>query len=162
MRLHRNAPSSFYADDEVVVGAGKARVLHPIDEQDLDASQRVDPAVYYKLLSDAALLAAGSLVEDRFVTTATFNYHVTQSVASGDLHAVAQVVHARADAYTVNTVLTDGEGRVLAMGYGTYNPSTIRFDEPDAGDDAPAEDEEDAIHIYGSFLETPFGYIGLN
>ncbi|MEZ4701814.1 MAG: hypothetical protein R2834_15860 [Rhodothermales bacterium] len=160
-RLHRDASSSFYADGDVTVGTGKARVIHPIGEQDLDASRRVDPTVYHKLLSDAALLAAGSLVEEQFVTVSSFNYYVTQTLASGKLLAAAQVVAARSTMYTVNTVLTDDNGRVLAIGYGTYTPGPVALEgEPDT--DASSEDPDEEIEIFGSFLETPFGLVGLN
>ncbi|MDZ4700798.1 MAG: hotdog fold domain-containing protein [Rhodothermales bacterium] len=166
-RLHRTAPSSFYADDEVNVGAGRAQATHPVVERDLDASGRVDPTVYHKLLSDAAMLAAGSLVEGQFVTISSFNYYVTQMVGAGELQAAAQVVHARPQLFTVNAVLTDGNGRVLAVGYGTYSPGPVAMAEEEVGtpgESQPAAPEETppAFDAFATFLDTPFGQVGLN
>jgi hypothetical protein len=165
-RLHREASPRFYADDDVIVGAGKARVAHPVGDQDLDASGRVDASVYHKMLADAATLAAGSLVEDRFVAVSSFNYFATHMVETGKLLAAAQVVHARALSFTVNTVLTDESGRVLAVGYGIYSPGPVGLGEPEAG--APGEPEaespevSDLFNVYGNFLDTPFGPVSLN
>lgn len=166
-RLHRTAPSSFYADDEVIVGAGRAQAIHPVAQRDLDASGRVDPTVYHKLLSDAAMLAAGSLVEGQFVTISSFNYYVTQVVGAGELQAAAQVVHARPMLFTVNAVLTDGNGRVLAVGYGTYSPGPVAMAEEEAGENAqdsatPSGETPPEYDAFATFLETPFGPVGLN
>ena len=157
-RLYASAPSSLYEAEDLSVSAGQARIAFQTEPEDHDAAGVIDRALYFKLLADAAALAAGSLVEDRMVLSETFDLYVTRSVAEGEMTAMARVVSARGTIYTVEAVLVDEDGHKLAAGHGVFARSAIELP------DVPEErDEADPPAVaYGSVWESPFGLIHQN
>lgn len=158
-RLYAAAPSSLYEMDDLSVSAGQARIAFQTEDVDLDAAGTVDRALYFKLLSDASALAAGSLVEDRLVTGETFDLYVTRPVSGGELTALARVVSARGTVFTVEAVLVDDSGHKVAAGHGVFTRSAVKL--PDPAEPLPEEEAEPVI-AYGSVWESPFGLIHQN
>ena len=156
-RLYAEAPSSLYETQDLSVSAGQARIAFQTEPEDLDAAGIVDRALYFKLLSDAAALAAGSLVEDHHVLCETFDLYVTRSVKGGELGAIARVVSAHGTIYTVESVLVDAGGHKVAAAHGVFARSPIKLSEP-----SDVQDEAKPAVAYGSLWESPFGFIHQN
>ena len=167
-----SAPANFDFISELKVNAGTARVTFDVEEEDQDAAGVIDRALYFKVLHDAARLAANSLVEDRYVAVESFNLYVTRPVATGPLTARARVLTARGTIFTVEVVLVDEQGHRLAHGHGIFVRGTTALpdtdydfidDAPldDAEDDAPDLDVGDEIYLVPPQVvwQTPFGLV---
>lgn len=170
-RVFAAAPSSIYEADDLQVASGRARLQVHLEAEDADASGAVDRSLYYKLLCDAASLAANSLVEDRLVIPESFNLYVFEPFASGELTAAARVVSAHGSVYGVEALLVDDDGRKLAVGNGIFSRGAVDLDDPDGVDDVAfdfdaaldADDDEDFENrAYGAMYESPYGWLHLN
>lgn len=158
-RLLADAPSSLYGPEDIGVWAGQARIQFQTEDEDRDASGAVDRALYFKLLNDAAALAAGSLVDEHFVTCESFDMYVVRSVAEGELVVLAQVVTARGSLFTVEAVLTDESGRKLARAHGVFIQSTVALPSLEDADDEMSEGAGTAV---GALWDSPVGLLNLN
>ncbi len=80
------------------------------------------------------------------------------------LAAVARLVHAEHDRYTVEVHLLDAQGMAIASGTGIFSRSPVALNDvtPEATVDDPEETLEETGIAYGSVWRTPFGYIHLN
>jgi acyl-coenzyme A thioesterase PaaI-like protein len=158
-RLVSDAPSSLYGTEDIGVWAGQARIQFQTEDEDCDAAGTVDRALYFKLLNDAAALAAGSLVDEHFVTCESFDMYVMRSVAEGELVALAQVVTARDSLFTVEAVLTDENGRKLARAHGVFTRSTVSLPSLEEVDEETTGERETAV---GALWDSPVGLLNLN
>ncbi len=161
-RLYTDAPSSLYGPEDIGVWAGQARIQFQTEDEDRDATGAVDRALYFKLLSDAAALAAGSLVEDRFVTSESLDLYFIRSVNEGEIVAMAQVVSARGNLFKVEALLTDGNGRKLARAHGIFTKSTVHLPDAEEGEDSLERDSEDDMDLEGTVWDSPYGPMHLN
>lgn len=168
VKLFTEAPSSRYTPDDISITFGEARIKYDPMPDDYDATGFVDRAVYGKLMLDAATLAAGTLVEDRFVTNESFNLYAMKPFGEGKLIAIARLIHARLNRFTVEVRLIDEQGLAIASGNGTFAVTSMPAEPGDdvqpMDDDIEEEDQvEDSKSIaYGSLWRTPFGYIHQN
>ena len=81
----------------------------------------------------------------------------------GKLIAVARLIHATRNRYTVEVRLLDADGRAVASGYGSFalsNQSLGDAEDSDLPEEA-LDSDEDAV-AYGSMWRTPFGYVHQN
>ncbi len=164
VKFFTEAPSSRYTPEDISITFGEARIKYDPMLDDYDATGFVDRAVYGKVMLDAATLAAGTLIEDRFVINESFNIYAMKSFTEGKLIAVARLIHAQLNRFTVEVRLIDEEGLAIASGHGTFAVSSMKIDESQQSeDDAEEESSEDAQNIaYGSMWRTPFGFIHQN
>ncbi len=123
-RMYAGAPVNAWYRPELRVSEGRAELEIEVRSEFFHAAGAVHGSVYFKALDDAAFFAAASLVEDVFVLTAGFHLHMTRPVSAGRLVAVGEVVHRSRRLLLAEAVLTDGEGRQLARGSGSFLPST--------------------------------------
>lgn len=158
-RLFTDAPSSLYGPEDIGVWAGQARIQFETESEDRDASGSVDRSLYFKLLCDASSLAAGSLVEDQFVTSESFDLYVVRSISQGELVALAQVVSARGNLFMVEAVLTDDQGHKLARAHGVFTRSAVSLPEMEDEDAHVEAGEGTAI---GMIWDSPIGPIHMN
>ena len=160
VKVFIEAPSSKYTQEDIAITFGEARIKYEPEFDDFDATGYVDRAVYGKLMLDAATLAAGTLIEESYVENESFNLYAMKAKRSGKLIAVARLVHAQKNRYTVEVRLLDEEGHAVASGHGTFAVSKHEFQEPHPD----MLDEELASEgvAYGSLWRTPFGYIHQN
>ncbi len=145
--------------DDFVVLSGQARITFQTESEDRDAVGLIDRTLYFKLLSDASSMAAGSLVEDRFVLAETFDLYVTRSVTGGQLVALARVVSNRSGLLTVEAVLTDDQGRKVAGAHGVFSRAPIALPAVAFSDDEPSADENLGTD---SLWDSPLGPVHLN
>ncbi len=164
VKFFTEAPSNKYTAEDISITFGEARIKYNPAFDDYDATGYVDRAVYGKLMLDAASLAAGTLIEDHFVVNESFNIYAMKPFLEGKLNAVARLIHAQHNRYTVEVRLLDEKGRAVASGNGSFSLGDKPFD----GDLSAREeghdldtDETEAV-AYGSMWRTPFGYVHQN
>jgi len=124
-RLYLKAPTNLYYRPSIAVGPGRAEIRIPVRPEFLHAAGAVHGSVYFKALDDAAFFAVNSLLEDVLVLTASFTLYFTRPVAEGEIRATGTVVHQAIRVYVAEARATDGEGRLVAAGSGTFMPTRI-------------------------------------
>lgn len=160
VKVFTEAPSSKYTQEDIAITFGEARIKYVPAFDDFDATGYVDRAVYGKLMLDAATLAAGTLIEESFVVNESFNLYAMKPKREGQLIAVARLVHAQQNRYTVEVRLLDKEGHAVASGHGTFALSKHDARHADIADMGDEDTSEDVA--YGSLWRTPFGYVHQN
>ena len=124
-RMYAGAPVNAWYAPELTVSEGRAELRMAVREEFFHAAGAVHGSVYFKALDDAAFFAAASLVEDVFVLTSGFHLNLPRPISAGELVAVGEVVHRSRRLILAEAVLTDGEGRQLARGNGSFLRSEI-------------------------------------
>ncbi len=124
-RMYAGAPVNALYRPVLEIGEGRAELRMKVRREFFHAAGAVHGSVYFKALDDAAFFAAASLVEDVFVLTTGFNLHMTRPVSEGELVAVGTVVHNSRRLILAEAILTDGDGRQLARGSGSFLRSAI-------------------------------------
>lgn len=164
VKFFTEAPSSRYTPDDISITFGEARIKYDPVQEDYDATGFVDRAVYSKLMLDAATLAAGTLIEDRFVVNESLNVYAMKPFTEGKLIAVARLIHAQRNRFTVEVRLIDEQGMAIASAHGTFAISSMKIEGSQQSDEhAEEEPAEDSQNIaYGSMWRTPFGFIHQN
>ena len=128
-RTYLTAPINHYFRPRIEVGDGTAEIAIDVRPDLHHAAAAVHGAVYFKALDDAAFFAVNSVVQDVFVLTASFNLYLLRSIADGLLVARGRLVHRTRRTFVGESELTDGEGRLLARGSGSFVRSRIPLDE---------------------------------
>ncbi len=123
-RMYRSAPVNAYYRPRLTVGEAEAELRIAVRPEFFHAAGAVHGAVCFKALDDAAYFAVSSLVEDVFILTVGFQLHFVRAVSAGELVARGRVVHRSRRLYLAEAVLTDGDGRQLARGGGSFMPGT--------------------------------------
>lgn len=127
--LFQGAPISRWYGASVRVGDGRAEVRVPVRTEFFHAAGAVHGSVYFRALDDAAFFAVNSRVQDVLVLTIGFTVHFTNATRTGELIAEGRVVHEAGRLFVAKSELRDHEGRLLAMGSGTFTRSKIALDE---------------------------------
>ena len=128
-RMYMAAPANEYFKPEITVGDGTAEVRLAVRPDYFHAASAVHGSVYFKLLDDATFFAASSLVSDVFVLTASFNIYFLRPISAGTMTARGTIVSRSSRLLIGEGVLTDGDGREIARGTGTFMPSRVALDE---------------------------------
>jgi uncharacterized protein (TIGR00369 family) len=125
-----------YSSATIEIGEGIAAVELDVKDDYFHAAGATHGSVFFKLLDDAAFFAVASLVDDRFVVTASFNTYITRPVSGGRLRSEGKVVHAGKTMFVAESVIRqigdpgDGsQGKELARGSGTFMKSSIALSE---------------------------------
>lgn len=153
-----------YKPEDIAITFGEARIRYVPVSSDLDATGNVDRAIYTKLMLDAAGLAAGSLLDTHFVVNESFNTYAMKPMKEGHrIAAIARLINAQNNRYTVEVRLIDENGMAIASGVGMYAKSATimdqeAFDASDEQDDLP----ENTGIAYGAIWRSPFGFIHQN
>ncbi len=159
-----DAPSSMYKPEDIAITFGEARIRYVPVSSDLDATGNVDRAIYTKLMLDAAGLAAGSLLDTHFVVNESFNTYAMKPMKEGHrIAAIARLINAQKNRYTVEVRLIDENGMAIASGVGMYTKSATIMDQEafDASDEQDDLQENTGI-AYGAIWRSPFGFIHQN
>lgn len=124
-RMYLQAPVNEYFDPRISIGKGVAEVSIDVRRDFFHAANAVHGYLYFKLLDDATFFAASSLVRDVFVLTVSFNLHFTRPVTRGTMTSVGTVVHQSRRLLVADGLVTDGRGREVGRGTGTFMHSEI-------------------------------------
>ena len=128
-RMYHAAPTNEYFRPELRIADGSAEVRLTVRPDFFHAAGAVHGAIYFKLLDDATFFAASSLVDRFFVLTASFNLYFLRPISSGEMHARGSIVRRSTRLLIGEGVVTDGGGKEIARGSGTFMPSTVPLDE---------------------------------
>ena len=130
--LYLSAPVNAYYAPSIRVSEGRAEVAIPVRRDLHHAAHAVHGVAYFKVLDDAAVFAANSLVEDVFVLTVPFNVYFTRPVTEGEMRATGRVVHQSRRLLIAESNVVDSVGREIGRGSGAFMPSRIPLG-PDVG-----------------------------
>ena len=109
-RSYRDSPWGMSGSASLTVSRGSAEIALARVEALFDPPGSVNGLPYFKLLDDAALYAASSVVPGAGVKVTSFNVYLTRPVASGALRAVARVVGTTESLIMVQADLADSAG----------------------------------------------------
>jgi len=124
-RAYRAAPVTRWMGTSCEVGDGSATVFLEVREDFHHAASAVHGSIYFRLLDDAAFFAANSVVTDVLVLTSAFDIRFFRPMAEGELRAEGEVIHVAGRLVTARAELSDADGRLLAVGTGTFARSSI-------------------------------------
>ena len=125
-RIYQAAACNEYYRPRLTVSRGRAEVVIPVSPKFFHAAGAVHGSVYFKALDDAAYFAVNSLLPHAFVLTVSFNIYLVRPVSKGDMIARGEVVHQSTNLFLAQSELTDGRGRLLARGSGSFTKSKQR------------------------------------
>ncbi len=131
-RMYLSAPTNRYYRPEIRIGPGEARIAIPVRDEFFHAASAVHGSVYFKAMDDAAFFALNSLITDVLVLTVSFNVYFTRPIREGTLTAAGRAIHVSRKLLVGAAELTDGDGRAIGRGSGTYVRSRIELS-PDLG-----------------------------
>ena len=118
--MYLSAPCNQIYQPQITIREGEAEVTIEAGPHLHHAARAVHGSSYFKLMDDAAFFAVNSLVEDVFVLTVSFNIYLLRPVVEGTMSAAGKVVNASRNLWVGESVLSDGDGRILGRGSGTF------------------------------------------
>jgi len=136
-RMYEAAPVNERYEPTLSVRPGAARVEVTIDESMFHAAGGVHGSHIFKLLDDAAFVAATGVEDEHFVLTADFDVHLLAPVSEGQLVAEAEIAQESSSALVAEATVRDDGGTEIARGTGRFVPSEQPLDEvPGYADEA--------------------------
>ena len=124
-RLYLAAPCNEYSDCGVRVSRGEAEIVIPVQEKFKSATGAVHASLCFTAMADSAALAVNSIVEKALVVPVSFNIHLAQPVATGDLIARSHLLGTSGSHYLAESVLTDSDGVEIGKGSGEFTESDV-------------------------------------
>jgi uncharacterized protein (TIGR00369 family) len=129
IRIYEAAPINVWFKPKLLIPAkGQAEIRGDVRPDFFHAGNAVHGATYFKMLDDAAYFAVQSLVTDFFIVTTSFNIHFLRPVTSGELLARGRIVQNAKRLFVAEATLTNGNGKEVGRGSGTFVPSTTALD----------------------------------
>ena len=128
-RMYAAAPGNEYFRPKLTVSERAAVVEIQVRPDFFHAAKAIHGSVYFKMLDDAAFFAVNSIVTDVFVLTVTFNLYLTRPVSDGVIRSTGRVVSETRSLYVAEAEMTDGRGRVVGRGSGSFMRSAIALDD---------------------------------
>lgn len=114
---------------EIRIEDSSCEVWIEIHQKLLHATDALHGSVLFKLLDDSAFFAANSVVEDVLVLTANFTVYFFRPVSEGWLRAEGKLVNSTRTTFVAESVVSDGQGRGIARGSGTFMHSNFSLPE---------------------------------
>ena len=103
--MYLSAPINQFYRPRIVIS--KEQVEIDIDQRFFHAAEAVHGSVYFKLLDDAAGLAANVLEREVFAVTASFTTHMTRPVPGPLMRSVGRVVDQTRSQFLVESIVYD-------------------------------------------------------
>ena len=125
MYLSSNINTQMYESTTCEITLEKATISLTITEKYFHALGAIHGSVYFKLLDDAAFFAVNSIVEDKFVLTASFNIKFLRPISSGTITAVGNVLSKSENGFVAESALYNEAGKKIAFGTGNFVKSKI-------------------------------------
>jgi uncharacterized protein (TIGR00369 family) len=124
-RMYLAAPINEFFKPAIQIGRGTAEIRISVEDRFFHAAQAAHGSVYFKSLDDAAFFAVGSLVEDCFVLTSSFNLYLLSPVSGGVVRSVGKVVRGGGSSFLAESVLYNEQDEEIARGSGMFVKSKI-------------------------------------
>ena len=125
MYLGANINTQIFETTTCKIESEKATITIDVSERYFHALGAIHGTVYFKLLDDAAYLAASSIVKDFFMLTTSFNINIIRPVSSGKLTAIGKVRYKSASIFSAEATLYNDQGKEVAFGTGNFAKSKI-------------------------------------
>ncbi len=120
-RMYASAPiQRFYNTTYIKIAEESIEITLQVEKKYWHAAHGMHGSVYFRLLDDAAYLAAASVERDFFLLTSTFSIDFHKPVKTGKVTAVGTVQKKLKNGYTAKAVLYNEAGEELASGSGTF------------------------------------------
>ena len=124
--LYASAPvNGLFASRLELPTAGRSEISFTVDANSFHAAGAAPGTVYFKMLDDAAVYAANSLVSDRFLLTTAFNLHFTKAMRAGPARAEGRWISGKRRVFVAEARIIDSDGEECARGTGTFLRSHI-------------------------------------
>ncbi len=107
-------------DAGIRIHEGESEIVTPIDRQHLRRDGSLDNGICFKLLIDAASLAANSVVRDVLVRAESFEVRYAHMTPAGELAARGRLVGLSGGQYLTESVVVDSEGHEVCRGAGAF------------------------------------------
>ena len=123
--MYLSAPINQFYRPRIVIS--KEQVEIDIDQRIFHAAGTVHGSVYFKLLDDAAGLAANVLEREVFAVTASFTTHMTRPVSGPLMRSVGRVVDQTRSQFLVESIVYDHNQRSVGRGNGVFMRGSVRL-----------------------------------
>ena len=123
--MYLSAPINQFYRPRIVIS--KEQVEIDIDQRFFHAAEAVHGSVYFKLLDDAAGLAANVLEREVFAVTASFTTHMTRPVSGPLMRSVGRVVDQTRSQFLVESIVYDHNQRSVGRGNGVFMRGSVRL-----------------------------------
>lgn len=136
-QMYLAAPINAFYEPRITIGEGTCEISVRVRDAFFHAAGAVHGSVLFKMLDDTAFFAANSVDEEHFVLTDGFSTWFLRPVAAGVMVAKGRLAHEGRSRILAESVVTDGEGRELARGAGSFARGRIPLS-PETGYHRPA------------------------
>ena len=99
---------------------GKCEIQIEILKKFHHSANSLHGSVYFKMLDDAAFLAANSYVEDIFLVTTSFTTYLTRPVSNGKIKSYGKVVNMNNTQFITESVLFNEQKKEIGRGSGIF------------------------------------------
>jgi len=123
--MYLSAPINQFYRPRIVIS--KEQVEIDIDQRFFHPAGAVHGSVYFKLLDDAAGLAANVLEREVFAVTASFTTHMTRPVSGPLMRSVGRVVDQTRSQFLVESIVYDHNQRSVGRGNGVFMRGSVRL-----------------------------------
>ena len=123
--MYLSAPINQFYCPRIVIS--KEQVEIDIDQRFFHAAGAVHGSVYFKLLDDAAGLAANVLEREVFAVTTSFTTHMTRPVSGPLMRSVGRVVDQTRSQFLVESIVYDHNQRSVGRGNGVFMRGSVRL-----------------------------------
>lgn len=117
-RLYSQAPINEFLRPGIQIAEGLSIIELDLHDGLHHAGCAVHGAVLYKLLEDAACLAAGSIESEVYVRTVSFSMQTIRPVVEGRVHAVGRLTDVQGTQLIAKAVVFDAAGCEICRGRG--------------------------------------------
>lgn len=124
-RLYVGAPINALYKPVIAISEKQAEISIDIKPEYLHAAQALHGAIYFKMLDDATIFAANSMVEDFLLVTINFNIHFLRPVSSGKIKAIGKLTSFTKNLFTVEGRLYNDANKEIAFGSGSLMKSKV-------------------------------------
>ena len=125
--MYLSAPINQFYRPRIVVSKEQVEIEIDIDQRFFHAAGTVHGSVYFKLLDDAAGLAANVLEREVFAVTASFTTHMTRPVTGPLMRSVGRVVDQTRSQFLVESIVYDHNQRSVGRGSGVFMRGLVRL-----------------------------------
>ena len=132
--MYAAAPINEIFRPTLEISEGEVVIEMELDRKFHHAGGAAHGSVYFKMLDDAAYLAAISFEKEFMLLTASFTTYMMRPVSCGKLRAVGKVVNKTRSQYIAEAVVYDAEGREAGRGNGIFVRSKTRLVDADGYD----------------------------
>tara|TARA_B100000945_G_scaffold96160_1_gene75154 strand:+ start:5255 stop:5692 length:438 start_codon:yes stop_codon:yes gene_type:complete len=120
IKMYQKAPFNIFFNPRTEISLGKSIIEIKISKKFHHSANSLHGSVYFKMLDDAAFLAANSYVEDVFLVTTSFTTYLTRPVSNGKIKSYGKVVNMNNTQFITESVLFNEQKKEIGRGSGIF------------------------------------------